>query len=1447
MTAHYIAPALPADEDRRLESLRNLDVLDTAPESNLDALARAASLACEVPISLISLIDANRQWFKANFGLDATQTPRDISFCGHAILGNELFEIPDAAKDPRFAANPLVTQAPNIRFYAGMPLTLSDGSNVGTLCVMDRTPTTLNHSQREILKNLASAAASLLEKRGQLQQVAKWTRRVEQGNEDHLHLATIVEQSDDAIISQDTSGRVTSWNVAAQRMFGYSAQEMLGHPISRLFPQSRLAEEPALLERLHRGEPVVNFETVRRHKSGQDIAVSVSMSPLSGPDGKLVGVSKIVRDISFRLASEAALKSNHVQYKALIDAMFEGVVVQRADGFIVSCNQSAEDLLGLTHSQMIGRTSVDPSWRCVHEDMSAWPGAAHPSMIALATGEEVRDAVMGVYKSDGVLGWISINAKPIFEDESGVPTSVICTFVDISQRKLAADRLRQSEQTFAAIFNNATSGMGILSPKGVWLNTNTALCEFLGYSEVELSEMTFTDISHPDEWEVDKQQFERLLNDEIQVYQRAKRYLHREGYTVWGLASVSVVRDRTDCPEFVVTQIIDITARKRAEESLAASNALMEESQEIAKVGGWELDLRSGDLYWTRETYRIHEASPDDFNPTVDAGVGYFTEPSRQRITRALDAAIASGEPYDLELETLTTKGTLIHVRTTGRATVEDGKTIRLSGIFQDITERKQYEKSLQQAREAAELATQSKGQFLANMSHEIRTPMNAILGMLKLLGNTALTSNQFDYVSKTEGAAKSLLGLLNDILDFSKIDAGKMELDVRPFHVDRLMRDLAVVLCANVGNKAIEVLYDIDPLLPPMLMGDSMRLQQVLINLAGNAIKFTSQGQVVIALKADGSRPNRKGLTRVLFSVQDSGIGIAPENQAKIFTGFSQAEASTSRRFGGTGLGLAISQRLVEIMGGKIALISTLGVGSTFHFALQMESPAMEEGLQEPADPVDRQVLLIDDNPVACRLMAAMLRGFGWTVDVAHSGAQALSMVNQRRAAGRQTYQCIYIDWQMPGINGWETLERLGKFYADHAEVMPHCVMLSANNRDDLSQRTADEQNRIDAFLIKPVTASMLMDASRARAIGGESVRRSPRSSMRQLAGMRILVVEDNAINQQVAEELLSYEGALVSIVGDGRQGVNAVAAAKKQFDAVLMDVQMPVMDGYAATQAIREQLGLAALPIIGLTANAMASDRQACIDAGMNEHIGKPFDMAQLTSILLELTGFTPESQVRSTAALALASSALSTDPLGLVNADIDLPAALARLGGLRALYARSASDLSRGLQSLAVDLTTMLDVADLQSAKALLHTFKGNAGTMGLTRLHAVLAGLEATCSKGTADEVRNQAKLLEDVVQDALAALHQAIALLGEPGTTSPQVIANAGIAQQAVALLRDQLLPMLAADDLTVLEIFAAHRETLAHLPQDAAAQLEDALQQLDLERALAVCRTVLSA
>ncbi|MFZ2308805.1 MAG: response regulator [Rhodoferax sp.] len=557
-----------------------------------------------------------------------------------------------------------------------------------------------------------------------------------------------------------------------------------------------------------------------------------------------------------------------------------------------------------------------------------------------------------------------------------------------------------------------------------------------------------------------------------------------------------------------------------------------------------------------------------------------------------------------------------------------DGRTLEVRGApmpdggfvttYADITD-------LIRATEAAQQASRSKSQFVANMSHEIRTPMNAILGMLKLLHNTDLTMRQLDYASKAEGAAKSLLGLLNDVLDFSKMEAGKMELDPQPFRIDKLLRDLSVILSANVGMKPIEVLFDVDPALPPVLVGDAMRLQQVLINLSGNAIKFTEQGEVVIQFKVLERTPQH---TTLSIAVRDSGIGIAPENQAHIFDGFSQAEASTTRRFGGTGLGLSISKRLVQLMGGDLALDSALGRGSNFHFTITLDTADQIPGDPEPArqrtgGPLN--MLVVDDNPTARDLLATMARSWSWQVDVAESGAQALALVEARKRDAQPAYDALLVDWQMPGMDGWETIARMRSMVSP----APITIMVTAHGREMLSQRSAQEQACLNAFLVKPITASMLFDTvADARAgLGNLRTRpRAPGNKVGRLQGMRLLVVEDNLINQQVARELLRGEGAVVEIAANGQLGVAAVAAANPPFEVVLMDLQMPVMDGYAATQAIRTELGLTDLPIIAMTANAMASDRDACLQAGMDDHVGKPFNLPHLVDVLLRHTQRSP-----------------------------------------------------------------------------------------------------------------------------------------------------------------------------------------------------------------------------
>ncbi len=803
-----------------------------------------------------------------------------------------------------------------------------------------------------------------------------------------------------------------------------------------------------------------------------------------------------------------------------------------------------------------------------------------------------------------------------------------------------------------------------------------------------------------------------------------------------------------------MTVATDVTAQKRTEEALRSSEALLDRTGHIAGIGGWELDLATQALVWSKQTRRLHEVD-DDYRPTLDRAMGFYPPDGRASLRAALHRAMADGIPYDLTLPFVTASGRPICVRCIAEGVRVDGQVVRLVGTIQDVTQQHALSAELQRnntvlqsildnlpcglcvvdadlrllawnayfvellelpaalfappapsferllryglqrgdfgagvdgdaavealraearsgsrlqmyelhrdgrtlevrrapmpggglvttytdvterqrAHEAiriserllqertvqAEQANVAKGQFLANMSHEIRTPMNAVIGMLRLLHNTPLTARQRDYAAKAEGAAVSLLDLVNDILDFSKAEAGKMLLDPRPFRLDRLLRHLSAILAASLGNRDLELVFDIDPGVPPGLLGDEMRLQQVLINLAGNAIKFTEAGRVVLAVRAIERRDNEASIE---FAVQDTGIGIALAQQEQIFSGFSQAEASTTRRFGGTGLGLAISRKLVGLMGGELRVESAPGQGSRFWFQVTLPIAAVEpDQAPSTASPLaGLRVLAVDDDPIAREVLQRQIESLGWQVDTAASGEAALALAESRMVSGAP-YQVVFIDWQMPGMDGWETCRRLRE-RAPHGEP-PTLVMLSAHQAELQSgQRTPADEALLDGWVVKPVTQSMLFDSvATARVVRPASL---PGAGERRLAlaGLRLLVVEDNAINRQIAGELLEAEGAQVEMACDGAEGVAAVRAADPPFDAVLMDIQMPVMDGYSATAAIRAEPRFARLPIIAMTANAMAGDRRACLAAGMNEHIGKPFDLAVLVAKLQQQT---------------------------------------------------------------------------------------------------------------------------------------------------------------------------------------------------------------------------------
>ncbi|TFZ07788.1 hybrid sensor histidine kinase/response regulator [Ramlibacter humi] len=653
-----------------------------------------------------------------------------------------------------------------------------------------------------------------------------------------------------------------------------------------------------------------------------------------------------------------------------------------------------------------------------------------------------------------------------------------------------------------------------------------------------------------------------------------------------------------------------------------------------------------------------------------------------------------------------------------------EGEVAGVFTVAQDVTE-------LRRARDAAVAASQAKSRFLSSMSHEIRTPMNAVVGMLALLQATGLDSRQKDYTDKAEGAARSLLSLLNDILDFSKIEAGRMQLEPRAFSLDALLADLSTILAGAVGRKPVEVLYDIDSRIPDRLVADDMRLRQILINLGGNAVKFTQSGEVVVQLRLLSASANA---VRVEFAVRDTGIGITPEQCTRLFDDYAQASGEIARAFGGTGLGLSICRRLAAMMGSDLHVQSTAGAGSRFWFEVELPLAAAVAAPAADALPIER-VLIVDDNVVARESLAGIAASQGWRADVASSGREAL----ERLGSPGTRYDAIFIDWNMPGLDGWETSLRIREMQAGKEPQL--LLMLTAYGREMLGRRPAAEQALIDGYLVKPVTGSMI-EAALRDALGGPAAARRPGPvACAPLAGLKLLLVEDNVVNQQIAYELLTREGAEIDVAADGRQAVDRLALGHR-YDLVLMDVLMPVMGGLEATRHIRQQLGLRELPILAMTANAMDNDREECMAAGMDGHIGKPFVLEDLVRTIQSHAHGRPCTAPPAPQAAAAGHAEL---PLW------DREKALSVLGGQPDLLERIVRIFGDDLRSTIAALRQALPAQDLLRH---FHTLKAAAAGVGASRLASVAAAAEKAARHAPEEAGRQVGALLAVAEQTLL---------------------------------------------------------------------------------------------
>jgi len=1072
------------DETAALAALHDLEVLDSGPEAEFDALVRAAALVCGVPISLISLIDAERQWFKANLGLPGvTETPRELAFCAHAVLSDELFEVGDAASDTRFADNPLVVGDPSIRFYAGAPIRLGDGSRIGTICVIDRQPRQLDAMQREVLSCLGVVVSRALEGR-------RATRAV-------IDAAKATEQAK-----------------ASQRdaeSFGFAILDAINEPIA-----------------------VVNN------------------------DGAITLVNESWRLFASRNSTQPGTPAPCVDIGA---------------NYLAVCKACSD---GEPDPEPIG--------------MRACTG-----IQAVLDGRLPRFNLEYSHHSAAEQRWFILSATPLGVGKRGA----VIAHTDITARVLAGIDAERASRALQKILDAVPSMIGYWDNQLINRFANRAYQHWFGS---KIDSLPGTHISHllgQELYSANLPFLEAALRGEEQCFERALPRPDGSGAIQTLARYLPDVHDGNVLGFYVL--VFDVSELKRAQDELQALNVALQERSALA---------------------------------------------------------------------------------------------------------------------EAASIA---KSQFLANMSHEIRTPMNAVLGMLSLLRRTDLTSQQTDYAGKTESAARALLGLLNEILDFSKVESGKMTLDPHPFRIDELLCDLSVILSSSVGDKRVEVLFDIDPTIPLRMLGDSLRLQQVLTNLAGNAIKFTAAGEVVLSMKMVQRSASELTLD---VAVRDTGIGIAREHQAQIFDGFTQAEASTTRRFGGTGLGLAISRQLVALMGGQLEVDSALGQGSCFHFriALPVLADPIESAPTALALPL--HALLVCNNAAARGVLERMARSLGWTVDTVDSCEEAFELLRLWGSAG-QACGVVIVDGSLRALDSLAVCRKLREFARPRAFAV---VLLTTAHLEMHSKHSPNDAALFDGVLVKPVTTKMLFDAVvHSRAAAPHRMLTPDAIPVRagRLSGMRLLIVEDNLLNQQVARELLMSEGAEVQVASNGQEAVEVVEQVMPLFDVVLMDLQMPVMDGLTATRRIRLLHGRSALPVVAMTANAMASDREACMAAGMNDHVAKPFDLDDLVRVLCRCTGQAePSSQTLAPLDASLPARVRET----AAAAGVEITAALNRLGGHRETYERMLGRFVKNLATIPDQLRTCVAKNEVLAASHLLHSLNGTAATLGLAALSAVASRAE-----------------------------------------------------------------------------------------------------------------------
>jgi PAS domain S-box-containing protein len=1183
------------------------------------------------------------------------------------------------------------------------------------------------------------------------------------------------------------------------------------------------SQELAEANERQRREAVTQALAIRSLRETANSLLRAEGRPELGNDGNSLGR---LSELMASLMEERAIAQHELELQKF--ALDQHAIVSITDnrGIIVYANDKFCQISGFARGELLGQNH-----RIVNSGLH--PPAFFDEMWHAITAGKVWHGEICNRSKSGDLYWVAATIVPQADTE-GLSTFYIAIRTDITLQKAMEADLLESRRFLQSITDAMGEGVFSLDEQGRCTFLNPEAERLLGWSLADLEGVSFHESVHYED-----EHGQRVAKEDCPVLAQVRRgevyrsesdhFIRRDG-TVFPISITSVPLREAGQLTGSVAVFQDITERQRILHALQESEGRLKIALEASGIGLWDWNPNTNHVFFSDLWLGMLGYRTGELPGTSDTWLSLMHPDDRACVMERLDAHKDGRDPlYEVEFRMRHKSGAWVWILSTGKITRRDeaGEPLRMTGIHMDISDRKRAEGELARAKEEADRANRLKSDFLANMSHEIRTPMNAVIGLSHLALQTGLTDRQHDYMTKIQTASRSLLGIINDILDFSKIEAGKLSLELIPFDIGAVLQEVTSVVQPKVREKGIELVVDLAPAVPDRLIGDPLRIGQILLNLVSNAVKFTERGEVVV--KVGGSvRPD--GLFMLEVSVRDTGIGMSAEQTAVLFRPFTQADSSMTRRFGGTGLGLAICRQLVELMGGEVRVDSRLGEGSTFGFTTACRIAASEAANGRLASDrlAGKRVLVVDDSTAVRSILTDMLERFGLEVESAAGGWPALTRLESTRIGAAPAIDLVVLDWRMPDLDGVDTLCRMRAIPGPH----PPVIMATAYGGDGVQEALGD--NVVAAVLEKPITPSTLLDAV-FQALGGPATARpgarQPRDGATApgdhatLVGARVLLVEDNAINQQVACELLELVGVETTVAGSGEDAL-ALLATGAAFDAVLMDVQMPGLDGYETTESVRRDIGLTELPVIAMTAHTMAGDRERALDAGMNDHVAKPIDPPALYAALVRWVAPSSHSLGRSLGhslghslgartgqcrPAARPDSAAPALPASLPG--IDLAVARRNVTGNVALLRRILLDFAADHHDEAMLLHAAASEGRWRDVNRIAHTLKGTASTIGALEV-AMLAGVvEQAASTGGRflpdDVLPRLATALAEVVDGAAILATDAPPPVGavarpEPGTVrrardlAGPLAAALAEGDPAAADLAESLAALLAA-------------------------------------------------